>query len=244
MNPSANKGYTETHSIYYDALNRDVTANYIQLMRIALETGSRHAASLGFDMDYFNSIQKGWVIMRWDVVFHTFPKWNETVAASTWPTSFKGFVGERAYAVNFPDGTPIMSAHSAWLMFDLQKRAACRPDKEHTERYGPIYPPAVTADFTFTDINSEGVELKSARAHTVRRSDIDTNGHVNNLRYICWAYDSTEAEYIKRLKVSYKKECSPGERVIIEVYESQGLNAVRIKNESGNPVAEIDIYVL
>jgi acyl-ACP thioesterase len=182
--------------------------------------------------------------MRWDVEFYSYPKWNETVIASTWPTMFKGFLAERAYTINMPDGTPVMAAHSAWLLFDLQKRRAARPEPEHVEKYLPIYPPALEADFTFIDINTAECALLSARAHTVKRSDIDVNGHVNNLRYITWAFDGTETERIKRLKVSYKKECTLGERVVIETYRcGDNIDTVRIKNESGLPIAEIDIFV-
>jgi medium-chain acyl-[acyl-carrier-protein] hydrolase len=245
-----NERFTENHIIYGDSLNGDLTATYCQLMRIALETGSRHSASVGFDLDYFIKAQKGWAIMRWDAEFYSFPKWNETVAASTWPTLFKGFVAERAYGITALDGTPVMSAHSVWILMDLQKRKAARPDKEHVEKYLPIYPPALTADFNFADVNDGGHTLLSSRAHTIKRTDIDSNGHVNNLRYISWAFDSTEAERIKRLKVSYKKECTLGERVIIETYHkietyrnNNNTDTVRIKNERGLSVAEIDILM-
>jgi len=235
------KPFTENHIIYSDALNSDITASYLQLMRIALETGSRHSASVGYGLDYYIGAQKGWVIMRWDVEFLAYPKWNETVVASTWPTLFKGFVGERAYTVTYPNGEPIMAAHSAWILFDLNKRSAVRPDKEHIERYLPTYPPALEADFGMADVN--GREAVSVRAYTVRRTDIDSNGHVNNLRYIMWAFDSTGVEFVKRLKVSYKKECTLGERVIVEVFEVEGVRAVRIKNEVGVALAEIDVWL-
>ena len=49
-------------------------------------------------------------------------------------------------------------------------------------------------------------------------SDIDTNGHVNNVKYVVWALDALEYDFVKNNKVkellvNFDSEVLPGQSV-------------------------------
>ena len=67
------------------------------------------------------------------------------------------------------------------------------------------------------------------REFHVRKSDIDVNRHVNNIRYVDWAFDALPEELalggtLRRLQIHYKKEVHYGEPVVArtEMLERDG----------------------
>ena len=74
------------------------------------------------------------------------------------------------------------------------------------------------------------IEPELVRKHPVTWSEIDTNGHVNNVDYVVWAIDAVKTEDIKEhqlkeLLINYDAEVMPGDVVKI--------SRVRIENEEG-----------
>ena len=62
------------------------------------------------------------------------------------------------------------------------------------------------------------IEPELAGTHKVVWSDIDTNGHVNNVKYVVWALDILDYELvsknpIKELLVNFDSEVLPGQNV-------------------------------
>ena len=61
-------------------------------------------------------------------------------------------------------------------------------------------------------------------SHTARYSDLDMNGHVNNVNYVEWALDSigfdvTSKLPLKELFVNYNAEVKLGDEVVLKVWE-------------------------
>ena len=64
------------------------------------------------------------------------------------------------------------------------------------------------------------IEPELVRKHPVTWSEIDTNGHVNNVKYAVWAIDAVKPEDIKErplkeLLINYDAEVMPGDVVKI-----------------------------
>ena len=64
------------------------------------------------------------------------------------------------------------------------------------------------------------IEPELVRKHPVTWSEIDTNGHVNNVKYAVWALDAVKAEDIKErplkeLLINFDAEVMPGDVVKI-----------------------------
>ena len=64
------------------------------------------------------------------------------------------------------------------------------------------------------------IEPELVRKHPVTWSEVDTNGHVNNVKYAVWALDAVKAEDIKErplkeMLINYDAEVMPGDTVKI-----------------------------
>ena len=83
---------------------------------------------------------------------------------------------------------------------------------------------------------SKGLELELVDTHKVVWSDIDTNGHVNNVKYAVWAldavdYETVEKKTLKEMLINYDTEVLKGQEV--ELY--------RVTVEEGSDTA---VYIV
>ena len=124
---------------------------------------------------------ESWVLTRMAADIHRYPRYEEAVKVVTWSTGIrtcKGFRDFRLYCGN----ELVASASSLWLYVNLRTKTISRvpPDVAATfpSRPGDVFrpeldklkltPPAATA---------------AGHAISVRYSDVDGNGHVNNTAY-------------------------------------------------------------
>ena len=110
----------------------------------------------------------------------------------------------------------IVDGEGIFLLINIDKRRAVRiPDDQYTA-YG------VELDEK-SDIKIEKLEklqeVTSKNFFKVRYGDIDSNMHVNNVRYVEWAVESLPLEIVlnyelKDLSVVFEKECKYGAEII------------------------------
>jgi len=158
-----------------------------------------------------------WVIVEWNVTFHSDVKEIETVFAQTEVVYFRKFIAYRRHELKDEEGNLLASAISKWayidentkhqvnipesyyVFFDVEK-ASKKPEKSNR----------------LSDISCEG--HKTLR--TAVYSDIDANMHVNNVAYIKWVLDSVGMHQLNQMKpihfnAFYKKEIQYKESVTI-----------------------------
>lgn len=82
-------------------------------------------------------------------------------------------------------------------------------------------------------------ELEQAELRSLRYSDADINGHVNNTRYADFACDALHLEklgagcFVSALRLGYLAECRPGEQVRMLTGEREGKWYVRGEDGGG-----------
>jgi acyl-ACP thioesterase len=91
--------------------------------------------------------------------------------------------------------------------------------------YEPLFPHIFPPDFAFPrDPLASGFVKIDEADFTVRKSDIDIHLHVNNVKFIEWAFDKIpDKRYYStnacEMKARYKKEIKLGARVTLETWE-------------------------
>jgi medium-chain acyl-[acyl-carrier-protein] hydrolase len=182
-----------------------------------------HSASCGFDLEYYDANHCAWMLLKWDVSIHCLPRFGQTVTVGTRVHAIKRFLADREFLLSSEDGTVLAEARSNWLFADTIRR---RPVKVPEIQY-EYFKVGLQDEASFISIDDVSPVLESgeqsvgARAeiarnaiHTVN-SDIDTNRHVNNVRYIDWALDALPLDFASShspssLHVQYKKELGLG----------------------------------
>jgi acyl-ACP thioesterase len=107
----------------------------------------------------------------------------------------------------------IGEALALFFLIDIEKRRPVRIQKEQYDMYG------VDGDVDY-DIGMDKIEkvneVQYHKQFRIRYSDIDSNNHVNNVKYFEWAIEAIPLDIInnytlRRIKVTFEKETTYGD---------------------------------
>ena len=193
-----------------------------QLMRptamldLMQEAANVNASTLGFGYDEMINSNMAWVLSRTHVKFVNTPKWRQEVNLKTWHKGVSKLFHLRDFILSDKEGNPLVLATTSWLIIDLNTRRLVRNSAL------AMSDTAIDAIETPADkvVIPVDIEPEPVRKHPVTWSEVDTNGHVNNVKYAVWALDAVKAEDIKErplkeMLINYDAEVMPGDTVKI-----------------------------
>lgn len=215
------------------------------IMEFFMDVGSKQSELLGVGLDYMEERKLAWVFCKYDIKVMRYPGYGEKIKVSTKAKSFKRFYASRVYQILDESGEKIIEATAVFLLIDTEKRRAVRIPDEQIKFYG-------VSDDELNNINVSKLEkLKEEmylKEFKVRYSDIDSNNHVNNVKYVEWALEAIPIEILYKydlteLNIMYEKECSYGEEIksICEVIEeNEGYTILhKIQNTDGKELTSL-----
>ncbi len=174
-----------------------------------------HAIRLGCGFDDMIKKNLLWMVTRVRFSLIKMPKKNSYVKVSTWPLEPNRVLFQRDYCVNDEEGNPLIIGSSEWAAVDCEKRklaptAGVYP-KELCYLTQRTYEGRLPRLHDFEQ-EGEGIDIVPSF------SDIDCNGHVNNIKYALFvvnAVNPDENKVISDFQIDYHKEIQPGERVTL-----------------------------
>ncbi len=209
--------------------------NYLQ------ETAGNHATTFDLASDHLLAGGLAWVLIRLQVEVERFPGWREEIVVETWPSGFDGLYAQRDFIVTDAEGGEIARATSQWFVMDVTRRrpvrlpasvaAIERPDRPHA--LGPDRTPLATLEVP-----------QRERRFSVRRSDLDLNQHVNNVRFVEWALEAVpdavrEQHRPRALDVQFRAESVYGDTVCSACGEAtDGTALLHEVTRDGDPSAD------
>jgi acyl-ACP thioesterase len=151
------------------------------------------------------------------------PNYCETVTVRTWPRGGEKLFAVRDFDIRDKADIPVISARSGWLIVDMEKRRPLRPQSVMDTLPANEGLDALTSGpvgLEDRSANGSGISLKKIGERTALYTDVDYNGHVNNVRYIQWIEDTLEPQLLEkagsmRLDINYLNEILSGEVVEI-----------------------------
>ncbi|ARK09992.1 acyl-ACP thioesterase domain-containing protein [Fibrella sp. ES10-3-2-2] len=206
------------HSYECDATGR---ISIPALMNLMQESANRNADDYGIGSSTLQAQGLGWMLMRFGLTMHQYPRSGQAIRIITYPTFVEKFFVYRDFRVLSDDDTLLASASSTWLVFDTAKRGIIQvpgfirslspPDMADVSDKLPLKPAYQTLDFSETLTNQV----------TVGWFDIDANQHVNNVVYIRWLLEQLpdtilQTQEIAELDVVYKTETHWREQIDVQ----------------------------
>lgn len=199
----------------FEAENGDITTEYLYEKNIA------------------------WFLSSWQIMIGRRPKLNERIKITTAPYDFKGFLGYRNFTLAGEEGELIVKAASIWTLIDTRRLLPVKPTQELIDGYDLSeklemdYAPRKIA------ILGEGVEQEPFQ---VRKYQIDSNRHVNNVEYVKMALEFVEEpDEIRELRVEYKRAACFGDMVVPVVYTCEKKMQVQLKDTQGSSFAVVEL---
>lgn len=209
--------YTEKRIVSCYEANANHLLRPAAMLDIMQEAAGRDAANLGFGYDDMIAGNTAWVLSRIKLIFHNYPKWRDEVTLKTWHKGANRIFYLRDFQLEDSVGNVAVSATTSWLIIDLASRRMVR-NSTLAENFDNSAMGDAIAEQAEKVSLPKGAVPELVDTHKVVWSDIDTNGHVNNVKYVVWALDSLDydlvaSKSVKELLVNYDCEVLPGQSV-------------------------------
>ena len=209
-------GYSKEYEIFYFQIDRFGEASLVTILGFLEDCATAHSEAIGLGIEYLTSQGTCWILNRWHLKMERFPHLGEKIVVETYPLAFQRFYGKRDFLIKDTQGTLIGKASSLWIYLNIDKRRPTRIPAHFASQYGVS--DLQDTDDSFEDF-AELMESSSEISFHVRRSDIDTNGHVNNTRYAEWMLEGIPEDImsdyrLQQFEIMYKKETKYGTDII------------------------------
>ncbi len=207
-----------------DTLNLELTVSYWDVDRderlllpavfkLLQEAAIKHADQ--FDAGARAMVTRGesWVLNRVAAVINRYPNYEEALRIETWSSGIRGFKGFRDFRIH-AGNEPIASASSLWLYVALKTRSLTRVPEAIAQAF-PSRPGAVFhPDLDKLKLAPPGPSAPHRTRVSIRYSDVDGNGHVNNTAYLDYLQTALVRAGLPprpaRLEIQFVKEIAPG----------------------------------
>lgn len=220
------------HSYEVDLNQRlSITSIFNYLQEIAWE----HAKRLKYGWDDLNEKGWFWALSRVEVEIHRLPQWTEKIRLLTWPRIADGLFALRDFEIYDAQGEKIIAATSSWLVVNIQNRRPVRVGEWYNEF---DYSKREALGRMASKISDSGTNPVFSEKLEVRIGDIDMNQHVNNVRYIDWAYNTFSFGHYKQYTpktviVNFNAEALASDLISVDLFEMpEHSNIVNINRAS------------
>lgn len=164
-----------------------------QLLQYIQALAGDHSDLLGTDRGALS--QKGlfWAVIRHRVQITRLPRAGETVTLETWPLPTTRTAFPRSAVAYDTQGNELFRSISLWVLMDINSRAMVLPGKSGVAVEGLLRGNELSAPGSLTP-----KALRNCQSRTVRFTDLDWNGHMNNCRYLDWVMDALPSAFHAR----------------------------------------------
>lgn len=188
-------------------------------MDLAQDIAQYAADALGFGYDALHEHHIAWVLSRMHIHFERLPLWRDKVSLYTWHKGFNGLFFLRDFIMNDSEGRNLVRCTSSWVVLDELSRHMVRPEKLLERLQVGQVDDAIETPAAKTALPRDAA-AEWAYTHKVSYSDVDIIGHTNNVRYVVWAMDALDYDFVsghpvKDLYISFIKETTPGQEVAL-----------------------------
>lgn len=195
-----------------------------------------HSEAVGAGLDYTEAVGRVWMLGAWRIEFLEDIYFMDDIKLSTWPNGFKAFMGTRSFMIE-KAGKVCVKADSSWMLYSIKEGRLVKAVDEDTKFY-PCEPP-LDMERCKRKLEKKG-NLTGVKEFVIPTSYIDTNGHVNNGKYVQMAIDSVKPDgKISVLEAEYKMAAKLGDKVFCHVFTDENEVFVEMKNDEDIVYAQV-----
>lgn len=197
---------------------------------------------IGAGFAYLEPKKQAWVLNSWQIDVDRFPEFNEKITVGTFPTGFRGFLGNRNFFVMDEKKEMIVMAHSIWTLMDMENMRPTRLTPEYVQKYTLEEPlPMEYASRKILIPDGDEWEISTKDVIRVSEYHLDSNMHVNNGQYVqmAGAYFDRDIRY-DRMRVEYRKQAHLGDVILPVVYKKENACIVSLCDTENKPYAVIE----
>lgn len=230
--------FTEARKIRYSHLAMNQTVHIAEILRFAQDSAVMHTASCGYSLNKLNDSNSAWILLSIHLVLEESITCS-TVIVKTWPYDFSKVFGPRAFLIlDAETDSTLAKCASLWTFVDTKNGRPKEIPREMIDAFG-IEPQAFEVSYIRRITKYELTHCFGS--FNVLKRDLDTNGHMNNVRYLEYAMEALPLDFIiKEVELFYKQPLYAGDTFLIYTGTDDEENIiVNLKRSDGQLCAYI-----
>lgn len=231
--------YCENYKVRYSETGENLKATLPAVMAYLQDASINHSAGAGRGVKKLSEMHLAWILAGWHVKIERFPSIGEKLTAKTWASGFKNMYGYRNFHLTDEEESIIAKASSVWILYDYGNLKFHKVSDEDIKGFD-IEDICIFDDDTVYKIKkSDKYNFKSEI--TVSKTDIDTNGHVNNIAYISYIVNAFPEMNFTEFRIQYKAQARFGDTIHISYNFDDATKKIILTNPDGDIYALADI---
>jgi len=240
--------YTHTTKVGYSQVDTDRLMRVDALTALFQDVTCFQGEDIGNGFALLEPRKQAWILNSWQIEVKRFPAFNERITVGTFPTSFRGFIGNRNFVVKDDSDEIIVMANSIWTFMDMVKMRPAKVDEEFISKYTLEEP--LPMDYSARKIllpePAKAPEWDVTEKEPVKVCEyhLDSNMHVNNGQYvqIASAYLPRDVRF-DRMRVEYRNQARLDDVMVPKVYTNGNVCIVALCDTENRPYAVIEASV-
>ena len=209
--------WQETFPVRFAAIDKSDRLKLDAVFQFFQEAAISHAENLRVGREEMAGTGQVWILSRMSVHIDRRPEYRETITVRSWPRGGEKLFAIRDFDIRDKNDIPVVSARSCWIIVDMEKRRPLRPQSVMDSL---PQNDGINALTTTPAALSERGSLQKTGEKKALYTDVDFNGHVNNVRYIQWIEDALDPLLLEKaakvhLDINYMNEILSGEKIEI-----------------------------
>ena len=213
------KIYEKEHQIKYYECDTMQKMTISMLINIMIHVSGEQSYLLGVGDEVVAEKGLAWIILQYEVEVERMPAFYESIKITTQANSYNKLFCYRAFKVYDSQGNLCVTVNSKFALMNVQERKMARVPAELIAPYESEFSKKLIRMPKPVKVDEEKMTSKE---YQVRYLDIDSNCHVNNSKYIEWAMDTLDLEFlttheIETMTIKFEKEVHYGQLIHSEI---------------------------
>ncbi|EHQ87820.1 acyl-[acyl-carrier-protein] thioesterase [Desulfosporosinus youngiae] len=214
-----NRKYKIGFEVHYHEVDPSERATPLTILHYLEDAAISHSESVGQGIERLKAQKQAWILNEWNLQMDRYPVLGEKVMIETWSAGFDRFYGTRDFLIIDKNDKVIGRATSVWIFYNTERKRPSRIPADFLEVYGIDLRRALNEPLSKCQLEEGDQKGENEQLFTVRRSDIDTNGHVNNANYLQWMLEVVPEDiylnyHLAALEITYKKAVTYGSSIL------------------------------
>lgn len=169
-------------------MNKFGEASSTTMLTLFEETAADHCYSINHSLYQLEEQNIGWVLLSGIMKMERYPRYKEKIRIRTWLSSYSAIKGIRENIIYDEQGIVIGRAKGLWVFFDIQRRRPIQILDDIREKWSFCADESIEHNITKKIVAIDSADYNEK--FKVNRFDVDSNKHVNNIRYLQWVTES------------------------------------------------------
>lgn len=185
------------------------------LIAVAMLVAENHLKQLQLSEEWLlEYYQLVWVVTGHQLQVYRLPVYREQVCIKTEVIAYNRYFCLRGFTFYGKTGEVLLELETSFVLINPVSRQLVGMPKELLQGFQEI-----SEKKSHRMPKLAPIELGDEQICPIRYFDVDSNGHVNNSRYLEWVYESLPLAFVsqhlpKTLVITYTKEIAPTQTVI------------------------------